>query len=157
MIKYFLLLACLTGGTLAQDGGIDTQTQLYIVAGILGGACLLLTIASIYNSVTIIGLQSKLAVLQAAGSATVKAISNVAENTPKMPKKFQDPEASDNYPQNRDPYAARNDPYRRPEPRGDYRMERMNPYYDDYRNSRPHGMQPSRPYHDDRRPGPNYY
>ncbi|XP_068221527.1 uncharacterized protein [Palaemon carinicauda] len=142
MIKYFLLLACLTGGTLAQDGGIDTQTQLYIVAGILGGACLLLTIASIYNSVTIIGLQSKLAVLQAAGSATVKAISNVAENTPKMPK---------------DPYAARNDPYRRPEPRGDYRMERMNPYYDDYRNSRPHGMQPSRPYHDDRRPGPNYY
>lgn len=119
MIKYlFLLLACLTGGTLAATGDIDTQTQLYIVAGILGGACLLLTIASIYNSVTIIGLQSKIAVLQAAGAATVKAVSNVVENSPKTPK---------------DPY-SRDDPYRRQDSRG-YRMERQpsRGYQDDRR------------------------
>ncbi|XP_064103512.1 uncharacterized protein LOC135213524 isoform X3 [Macrobrachium nipponense] len=139
MIKYlFLLLACLTGGTLAATGDIDTQTQLYIVAGILGGACLLLTIASIYNSVTIIGLQSKIAVLQAAGAATVKAVSNVVENSPRTPKKFPDHEAPHTS-GDRDPY-SRDDPYRRQDSRG-YRMER----------------QPSRGYQDDRRPPSGYY
>lgn len=127
MIKYlFLLLACLTGGTLAaSDEGITIETQLYIVAGILGGACLLLTIACIYNSVTIINLQSKVAVLQAAGTATVKAVATAAENSPMTSK---------------DPYSARDDPYRRQDSRG-YRMER----------------QPSRGYQEDRRPPSSYY
>ncbi|XP_066937960.1 uncharacterized protein [Macrobrachium rosenbergii] len=141
MIKYlFLLLACLTGGTLAaSDEGITIETQLYIVAGILGGACLLLTIACIYNSVTIINLQSKVAVLQAAGAATVKAVATAAENSPTTSKKFPDYEAN-GLPGDRDPYSARDDPYRRQDSRG-YRMER----------------QPSRGYQEDRRPPSSYY
>ncbi|KAK7070856.1 hypothetical protein SK128_002671, partial [Halocaridina rubra] len=79
MLKYLLLLACLLGGAMAA--AIEIETELYIVAGILGGTCLLLTIAAIYNSVNIIGLQSKVAILEAAGTATVKALVDTVENT----------------------------------------------------------------------------
>ncbi|KAG7163925.1 hypothetical protein Hamer_G020841 [Homarus americanus] len=72
MFKY-LLLATLLGGAYAE--GLTQEEELYIVAGILGGVCLLLTIASIYNTLTIISLQSKVAVLQATGSAVTKVVS----------------------------------------------------------------------------------
>lgn len=110
---------------------IDVQTELYIVAGILGGACLLLTIAAIYNSVTIISLQTKVAVLQAAGTAAVKAVSDAVERSPT-------PMAGDPYEQRH----AREDPYRRQDSRNSYNMDRQ---------------PPSRPHQDDRRPPAGYY
>ncbi|XP_069183845.1 uncharacterized protein [Procambarus clarkii] len=113
MLKY-VLLATLVGSACAGDLTVDQE--LYIVAGVLGAVCLFLTIVSIYNTVTIMSLQSKLRILKA------KALPAIG-GFPLQNEEFA----------RRDPYssapAVRDDPSRRP-PRDNYRMNRItNDYY----------------------------
>ncbi|KAK8401441.1 hypothetical protein O3P69_002899 [Scylla paramamosain] len=81
----FLVAVVLTGGVTATDG-ITEQDQIYIVSGVLGGVCLLLTIAAIYNAMTIIKLQTKLTVLQATNAASSKTIAEAPRTQQPMPR-----------------------------------------------------------------------
>ncbi|XP_042879650.1 uncharacterized protein LOC122258035 isoform X2 [Penaeus japonicus] len=150
MLK-FLFFAALLGSALAE--GVTQQDEIYIVAGVLGGVCLLLTIACIYNTITIIGLQSKVAVLQAAGTAAVKAVTEAPPPRGEAPRRdpsrdkpyYTEPKGRDDFSRNTRP----EDPYRRPPSRENYRMDRMD------RPERP--AAPSRPHRSDDHRAAGYY
>ncbi|XP_042879649.1 uncharacterized protein LOC122258035 isoform X1 [Penaeus japonicus] len=169
MLK-FLFFAALLGSALAE--GVTQQDEIYIVAGVLGGVCLLLTIACIYNTITIIGLQSKVAVLQAAGTAAVKAVTEAPPPRGEAPRRdpsrdkpyYTEPKGRDDFSRNTRP----EDPYRRPPSRENYRMDRMdrperymgrNSYYDAYYSSGNNGgpAAPSRPHRSDDHRAAGYY
>ncbi|XP_042231062.1 uncharacterized protein LOC121872377 isoform X2 [Homarus americanus] len=126
MFKY-LLLATLLGGAYAE--GLTQEEELYIVAGILGGVCLLLTIASIYNTLTIISLQSKVAVLQATGSAVTKVVSEAVADqrrdvTPPLREPYGGGPAREEHNRRQD---RSEDNFRRQPTRDNFRMERPAP------------------------------
>lgn len=115
MLKSILLIAAvLTSGVAAADG-IREQDQIYIVSGVLGGVCLLLSIAVIYNAMTIIKLQTRLTVLQAANTASNKTVVEAPRAQQPVPRgdelnRFQSEEH-----------------YRPQPPRENYRMDRPVP------------------------------
>nr|XP_045594073.1 uncharacterized protein LOC123755434 isoform X1 [Procambarus clarkii] len=135
MLKY-VLLATLVGSACAGDLTVDQE--LYIVAGVLGAVCLFLTIVSIYNTVTIMSLQSKLRILKAKALPAIGGFPLQNEEFPRreQPDHHGSPYEIDDDPRSRptrDPYssapAVRDDPSRRP-PRDNYRMNRItNDYY----------------------------
>merc|ERR1712055_650809 len=105
-----VLLVLLSGPVSAADEeGLDTQTQLYIISGVLGGVALILTIVSVYITLTLIGVQSEVKKLKAAASKA--AAEPVTE--------IKSPSGSDNPLANTDDY-ARNayEDVRRPGPSG---------------------------------------
>ncbi|XP_069996960.1 uncharacterized protein [Penaeus vannamei] len=152
------------------EESISMQDEIYIVAGVLGGVCLLLTVACIFNTITIIGLQSKVALLQAAGTAAAKAVTETHPPRSEAPRR-ETPRDNPYYPEpkGRDDFNRRqDDPYRRPPSRENYRMERMdrgerymdrNNYHDVYysngKNSRP--AAPPRPHHSNDHRAAGYY
>ncbi|XP_063603828.1 uncharacterized protein LOC134779607 isoform X1 [Penaeus indicus] len=169
MLK-LIFFAALIGNALAE--GITQQQEIYIVAGVLGGVCLLLTVACIFNTITILGLQSKVALLQAAGTAAVKAVTETQPPRSEAPRR--EPPRDNSYypePKGRDDFNRTNrqdDPYRRPPSRENYRMERMdraerytdrNNYHDVYystgNNGRPGA--PPRPHRSDDHRAAGYY
>ncbi|XP_069956993.1 uncharacterized protein [Cherax quadricarinatus] len=131
MLRY-IVLATLVGSACAATLTLDQE--LYVVAGILGGVCLLLTIAAIYNTVTIISIQSNLRILRAKTAAALPVIIPQPEEISL-----------------RNPYGARDEFNRRPPPqRENYKMERIsNDYYRDSRYGGP--APPPRPLRQDTR------
>lgn len=115
MLKCVYLVAVLLIGGVAADT-ISEQDQIYVISGVFGGVCLLLTIAAIINTVNVIRLQSKVAVLQAATTASAKAVAGPQSRSQQPPPR---PEELNRYPQE--------DPYRAAPPRESYRMERPAP------------------------------
>ncbi|XP_037778394.1 uncharacterized protein LOC119575077 isoform X2 [Penaeus monodon] len=135
------------------EEGITQQQEIYIVAGVLGGVCLLLTVACIFNTITIIGLQSKVALLQAAGTAAAKAVTETKPPRSEAPRR-EPPRDNPYYSETkgRDDFnraSRQDDPYRRPASRENYRMERMD------RGERP--MAPPRPHRSDDHRSAGYY
>ncbi|XP_050736281.1 uncharacterized protein LOC127008357 isoform X2 [Eriocheir sinensis] len=68
MLKSLALVVVLLAGGVTAADGVAEQDQIYIVAGVLGGVCLLLTIATIFTTLAITKLQTQVAVLQAGSS-----------------------------------------------------------------------------------------
>ncbi|XP_045123304.1 uncharacterized protein LOC123511455 isoform X2 [Portunus trituberculatus] len=147
MLKSLFLVAVVLSGSVTAADGIKEQDQIYIVSGVLGGVCLLLTIAAIYNAMTIIKLQTKLTVLQAANAASNKTIVEAPRTQQPMPRG----EELNRYQQE--------EHFRAPPPRENYRMDRFNPENYFETNHYVHGgpVPPPRP----QRVGPsardNYY
>ncbi|XP_071547854.1 uncharacterized protein [Panulirus ornatus] len=134
MLKY-ILFASLAGSACAA-GDIDISTQLYVVAGVLGGVCLILSIASIVHSVLIVSLQGKVTVLRRSLTASSAMAGVDAEVGPPPRLRDDNPikrdmryayEGKDEYRRNDGPA----DHYRRPQ--DGYRMERFtgDPYHND--------------------------
>ncbi|XP_069956991.1 uncharacterized protein [Cherax quadricarinatus] len=161
MLRY-IVLATLVGSACAATLTLDQE--LYVVAGILGGVCLLLTIAAIYNTVTIISIQSNLRILRAKTAAALPVIipqpeeislSGPGGDLEEAPRQhgghFEDTEDLPRRHVSRNPYGARDEFNRRPPPqRENYKMERIsNDYYRDSRYGGP--APPPRPLRQDTR------
>ncbi|CAL4089581.1 unnamed protein product [Meganyctiphanes norvegica] len=70
LAKALVLALVLAGVSAADDGKSPTlQDQLYIISGVLGGVALILTIVSIYVTLSLIGVQSEVKKLKAAAGA----------------------------------------------------------------------------------------
>ncbi|CAL4112089.1 unnamed protein product [Meganyctiphanes norvegica] len=75
MFKY-LCFALLLTQVYAEEVDLNPQNQIYIISGILGGVCLILTIISIINTLNLISLKSELKKLKVTAPSSKAGIVN---------------------------------------------------------------------------------